>query len=141
MDRLRINAREPATEIGLAVRLSPAAVRKRIQQLQEVGVIRAFTVILDHTKLNPASVEGYIEVSFSGGVNVSDVAERAVQDERIREVSTIAGDPDAIMRVRVDGLAELRQLVIWLRDEFEVTRTKALVVLDRTRQIYSGRAD
>jgi Lrp/AsnC family leucine-responsive transcriptional regulator len=127
LEQLQRDGREPAARIGRLVNLSPAAVRKRIDRLRAQGVIRGFTVVLDH-----ASVHAYVEVTFDGGVDVPVLLRDAVnQDRRIREASTIAGDPDAILRVRVKDNEELRDIVTWLRRHYPITRTKALVALDR----------
>jgi hypothetical protein len=46
-------------------------------------------------------------------------------------VFTIAGDPDALVRIRVDDVEHLKQVVNALRRSGRITGTKTLMVLDR----------
>ena len=43
---------------------------------------------------------------------------------------TLAGDPDALVRIRVDGVEHLGQVVSQLRSAEPIAGTKTLVVLD-----------
>jgi Lrp/AsnC family leucine-responsive transcriptional regulator len=48
---LKKNARESFANIGKAVELSAPAVGNRVKQLEEKGVIRGYTLLLNHEKL------------------------------------------------------------------------------------------
>ena len=48
----------------------------------------------------------------------------------VREVWTVAGDPDMLLRVRVESVSQLRDVVNDLRKTGQVTGTKTMVVLD-----------
>jgi Lrp/AsnC family transcriptional regulator, leucine-responsive regulatory protein len=133
LEQLRVDGRRPAAEIGRSVNLSAPAVRKRIERLTETGVIRQFTVVLDHHKLQGSAVEAFIEVTFGGEADVPALLREAVRDSRIREASMIGGDPDALLRIRVAALSEVRDVVTILRERYPVVRTRALVALDRVR--------
>jgi Lrp/AsnC family leucine-responsive transcriptional regulator len=128
------DARQPASVIATEVELSPAAVRRRIGRLQELGVIVGFTTVLNHTRVQPA-IEAFVELTFSIA-DVPTVLSELLEDHaEVREASTLAGDPDALVRVRVSDLDELRTVVTRLREKPGVTYTKTLVALGRMRHV------
>jgi Lrp/AsnC family transcriptional regulator, leucine-responsive regulatory protein len=135
LDSLRDDARQPATEIAKHLDITPGAVRRRIERLEEREIINRYTVVLNHEKLGP-SVEAFLELTFEAGSDVPRLLSEAVALPEVREASTIAGDPDAIVRLRVENLELLRKIVIDLRNSMPVTNSKTLVALDRYRHVY-----
>jgi DNA-binding Lrp family transcriptional regulator len=68
-------------------------------------------------------------------VVVVDIAEPAIagvaQDlPEVQAVFTIAGDPDALVWIRVKDVKDLTRVIDLLRRSGKVTRTKTLIVLD-----------
>jgi Lrp/AsnC family leucine-responsive transcriptional regulator len=51
IEMLKKNARESFANIGKAVELSAPAVGNRVKQLEEKGIIRGYTLLLNHEKL------------------------------------------------------------------------------------------
>lgn len=135
---LRNNARQSATAIAERVGLTPGAVRRRIANLEKDGIIDHYTVVLDHDKVGP-SVEAYVELSFSGSADVQAILEKAVTWQEVREASTLAGDPDALVRLRVKDADHLRDTVIKLRQLKHVTGSKTLFALGRMRHVSEKR--
>jgi Lrp/AsnC family transcriptional regulator, leucine-responsive regulatory protein len=130
LDCLRMNARESAADIAKRVNLTPSAVRRRIAGLEKAGVITGYTVAINHDLVG-ASVEAYIELSFAGNADVHSILADAMRRPQVREAMTIAGDLDALLRVRVRNLAELREIVMALRTSGPVTGSRTRVVLGR----------
>jgi Lrp/AsnC family leucine-responsive transcriptional regulator len=139
LDLLRDNARQSVTAISARVDLTPGAIRRRIIKLEESGVIDHYTVVLDHDKVGP-SVEAYIELSFSGSADVQAILEKAISWPEVREASTLAGDPDALVRLRVDDADHLRNTVTKLRQMKHVTGSKTLFALGRMRHVSDRQA-
>lgn len=132
LELLRVNARESATVISEHVNLTPGAVRRRIERLEKHGVIDHYTVVLDHDKVGP-SIEAYVEMCFDGSADVQAILEEIVTWPEVREASTLAGDPDALIRLRVSDPDHLRETVIKLRKMKTVTGSKTLFALGRIR--------
>ncbi len=130
MERLRYNARESAAAIGRHVGLTAGAIRRRIARLESRGVIGRYTIEIQHDKVG-ASVEAYVELSFTGDADVHAILEQATQRPEVRETMTIAGETDALVRLRVRDLAHLREAVMALRTGGQVTGSKTKVVLGR----------
>jgi Lrp/AsnC family transcriptional regulator, leucine-responsive regulatory protein len=128
------NARQPATDMADQIGLSPAALRRRIARLEELDVIAKYTVVLNHERLDP-SVQAYVELTFDGTADVQEVLAQLVRRSEVREASTLAGSPDALVRVRVGDNDRLRELVTEIRAVPGITSTKALVALGRLRHV------
>jgi len=97
LERLKRNGREPASKIAKRVNLSAAAVQRRIDRLEERGVIKGYTAAINYDKVE-ASVDAYIELSFDGKADVTATLGRIAERPEVREAITIAGDSDALVQ-------------------------------------------
>ncbi|MFD4600509.1 Lrp/AsnC family transcriptional regulator [Streptomyces sp. NPDC058464] len=133
IDLLVQDGRRTVTEIADHVSLSPSAVKRRIDRLERIGVIAGYTVILDHNKLG-SGFEAFVELRFAGDVKVEMITMAATSVPEVLEVFTVAGDPDALVRVRVSGVQHLRDVIDRLRRSGPVIGTKTLMVLGAWRR-------
>lgn len=130
LDLLREDARRTVADIAARVNLSAAPVKRRIDRLEQLGVIAGYTTLLDHAKIGP-SIDAFTELRLAGDADVDEVVEAVRQIPEVREIFTTAGDPDALIRIRVEDVANLKQVVNGLRRSGRVTGTKTLMVLER----------
>ena len=133
---LLADARRSASEVGRLVGLSPPAAKRRIERLEEIGLIRGYTVVLDH-RVAGDQIEAFIELRFAPGTQV-DAIDAAVTDlPEVVESFTLAGDPDAFARVRVRDLDHLKNVVDQIRRGRRggprVLTTRTVIVLGRTQ--------
>ncbi|GHE78936.1 AsnC family transcriptional regulator [Amycolatopsis deserti] len=126
---LREDARRTLSDIASRVTLSTAAVKRRVDRLQETGVITGFTVQVDHAKLG-WGVEAFTQLRFFGTTNVDEIVQTTTRMPEAQAVFTIAGDPDALVWLRVRDLQHLQRTVDELRRSHRITSTKTLIVLD-----------
>ncbi|PXY22991.1 Lrp/AsnC family transcriptional regulator [Prauserella muralis] len=129
LELLREDARRTLSDIAARVTLSTAAVKRRIDRLQEAGVILGYTVRVDHSKLG-WGVEAFTELRFFGTTNVDEIVQTTTRMPEAQAVFTIAGDPDALVWLRVRDMAHLQRTIDELRRSHRVTSTKTLIVLD-----------
>ncbi|MBS1677106.1 MAG: Lrp/AsnC family transcriptional regulator [Actinobacteria bacterium] len=128
IELLIADGRRTLADIGKVVSLSAPAVRRRLDRLIELGVIRGFTAILDHEKLG-RPIEAFTELRFAGKTKVADIAGIAAELPEVDEVYTTAGDPDALAHLRVRDVADLTRVIDLLRRSGRITGTKTLIVL------------
>jgi Lrp/AsnC family leucine-responsive transcriptional regulator len=128
LELLRLDARRTYGNIGQDVGLSAPAVKRRIDRLEQAGVILGYTVLLDYARLGE-SLEAFVEIRFAGSTRVDDIEGFADGVPEIRELYTVAGDPDALMRVRVRDVQGLKNVIDVLRSGNNVTGTKTMMVL------------
>lgn len=125
---LERDGRRSASDVGREVGLSPAAAKRRIDRLEQVGVIAGYKAVLDRTKLG-AHIEAFTELRFAGSTQVGDIDRTYADLPELVEAFTIAGDPDALVRLRVRDLDHLKRVIDRLRRSGGVTGTKTLIVL------------
>ncbi|WP_297416557.1 HTH-type transcriptional regulator LrpA [Thermococcus sp.] len=90
IDMLTKDARTPFTEIAKVLGISETAVRKRVKALEEAGVIKQYTAVVDPSRL------GYNLVSLTGvdtlPERIFDVASKLKEFEFVRKVYLTSGD-------------------------------------------------
>jgi Lrp/AsnC family leucine-responsive transcriptional regulator len=128
VDLLVRDGRRSLAGIGTEVSLSAPAVKRRLARLEELGVITGYTALVDHEKLG-RPLEAFTELRFAGKTKVADIAGVARGMAEVDAVHTIAGDPDALVHLRVRDVAHLTRTIDRLRRSGNVTGTKTLIVL------------
>jgi len=90
IEMLTKDARTPFTEIAKVLGISETAVRKRVRALEESGVIKQYTVVIDPSKL------GYNLVSLTGidtlPEKIFEVANKLKEFDFVRNVYLTSGD-------------------------------------------------
>jgi DNA-binding Lrp family transcriptional regulator len=121
---LMSDARRPYSDIADVVGLSPPAVSDRVARLQEMGIIRRFTIDVDRSQLrNGTPVLVSLELA-AGRPDVSPVRETLLEADAIEHVFTTAA-ADLVVYARVPN----NDVAGWLADtlddgtidDFEVT--------------------
>jgi Lrp/AsnC family transcriptional regulator, leucine-responsive regulatory protein len=125
------DGRRSASEIGRHVNLSPAAAKRRIDRLESLGVIIGYRAIVDHAKLGGA-IEAFAEVRFEGATQVDDIDRAFAALPELVEAFTMAGDTDALVRLRVADLSHLKSVIDEIRRSGGIVGTKTLIVLGTT---------
>jgi Lrp/AsnC family transcriptional regulator, leucine-responsive regulatory protein len=125
---LQKNARSTFGEIAKEVGLSAPAVKRRVDKLEQSGVIRGYTTLVDHSHLGQ-SVEAFAELRFAGSTRVDDIEDIALDVPEIQAIFTVAGDPDALAWIRVSDVQNLKRVIDRLRSSGKVTGTKTMMVL------------
>jgi Lrp/AsnC family transcriptional regulator, leucine-responsive regulatory protein len=128
IDLLSADGRRSLAEIAAQVSLSAPAVKRRLDRLLELGVIKGFTAVLDHEKLG-RQIEAFTELRFAGKTKVADIAGIAREMPEVDAVYTTAGDPDALVHLRARDVEDLTRVIDQLRRSGRVTGTKTLIVL------------
>lgn len=126
------DGRLSASEVGRLVGLSPAAAKRRIDRLEARGYIRGYTAILDHGRLS-GQLEAFSELRFAPGTQVDEIDAAVADLPELVESFTLAGDPDALIRVRVRDVEHLKSVIDRVRrgqrGGAKIIGTKTLIVL------------
>ncbi|SDJ36317.1 Lrp/AsnC family transcriptional regulator [Streptomyces indicus] len=125
---LQADGRRTFSEMAPEVGLSVAAVKRRVDRMRESGVIKGFTVQVDHAKLG-RGIEAFTELRFAGTTSVGDILASASRAPEVQAVFTIAGDLDALVHMRVRDIAHLQEVIDRLRGSGKVIGTRTLMVL------------
>jgi Lrp/AsnC family transcriptional regulator, leucine-responsive regulatory protein len=137
------DARRSASELGRRVGLSPPAAKRRLDRLESSGVVRGYTAVLDHGLLGE-TLEAFTELRFAPGTQVADIDGAVTDVPELVEAFTLAGDPDALIRVRVRDVDHLKRVIDRVRRRTKtgakILNTKTLIVLGTTQGNGSGAA-
>jgi DNA-binding Lrp family transcriptional regulator len=128
LQMLTEDGRRTFSDMAVEVGLSVGAVKRRVDRLRADGVITGFTVRIDQAKLG-WGVEAFTELRFGGRARVADIIGTAQGLAEVQAVYTIAGDPDALVHLRVRDMHHLQDVIDGLRRTGQVTGTKTLMVL------------
>jgi len=128
VELLMDNARRPLADIADRVGLSPAPVKRRIDRLESDGVIDRYTAVVNYAETG-AWLEAFAEVRVLGATDIEEVFAEFKKLPEIIEAFTIAGDPDALVRLRVENVHHLQRVVNLMRKSGKVAGTKTLIVM------------
>jgi DNA-binding Lrp family transcriptional regulator len=125
---LRQDARRSYQDIGRHVHLSAPAVKRRVDRLEQDGVILGYTTIV-----NPPAfgwhAEAFVDL-FCDGKMPAESIKRAVENEpRVVSAHTVAGESSALLHVMAEDTKDLEQVLEQIRSTEGVTRTVTEVVL------------
>jgi Lrp/AsnC family leucine-responsive transcriptional regulator len=128
IDLLRADARRTLADVAERVSLSAPAVKRRVDRLERDGVIKGYTVLVDHALLG-RPLQAFTELRFAGNLPVDQIAGIAEGIPEVQTIFTTAGDPDALAWIRVRDVDDLKRVIDLLRRSGRVTGTKTLMVL------------
>ena len=112
--QLQQNSRLSFAEIGRNVGLSAPAVAERVQKLEEAGVIKGYSLILDHEKLG-----FYVQAQITLKTATPDFrnfVKRLDQFPEVLECIKLTGENCASLRVVARNNVELERLIDRLTD-------------------------
>ena len=124
------DARRSFGDIGSIVGLSAPAVKRRVDRLEEAGVIRGYSAIVDRS-IDGAVMETFVEVFCTGRTAPSDIRSIVQDFDQVVEAYTVSGDADALLLLRTRDIGELEDTLERIRAHKSVDRTKSVIVLSR----------
>tara|TARA_R110002012_G_scaffold322105_1_gene555814 strand:- start:19440 stop:19868 length:429 start_codon:yes stop_codon:yes gene_type:complete len=106
---LKKNSRASFAEIGRKIALSPSSVRERIQKLEDLGVIKSYSIKLNHAMMGNG-LEVFIMLKIFDGKLKYILSEITTYPE-VLEVFRITGPYNIHMRVALRDQLHLQQFV------------------------------
>lgn len=124
------DARTTYAEIGLAVSLSAPAVKRRVDRLRSVGVIKGFTAVVD-PKAVGWTTEAFVELFCTGRTTPAQITMATRRHPEVVGAYTVSGEADALVHLRAADIQHLEQVLERLRAEPFITSTRSMIVLSR----------
>ncbi len=125
---LRENARRSFSDIGGRVALSAPAVKRRVDRLQDGGVIRDYVAIVDPDAMG-WHTHAFVALYCEGRMSAAEVRGAVSGHPEVVASYTVAGEASAILQVRAQDTAHLEVALERIRDTAGITRTQTQVVL------------
>jgi len=109
INELQRNGRQSFAEIGRSVGLSAPAVAERVQKLEEIGVIRGYSVLLDLEKLGfPVQAQITLKTATT---DFRNFVSKLDQFPEVLECTKLTGENCASLKVAVKNNSELEGLI------------------------------
>lgn len=116
------DARSSYADIGKLVSLSAPAVKRRVDRLLALGVLRGFTAVVDPEALGWGT-EAFIEVHCRGNISPARIRGALEPLPEVVAAYTVSGAADAIVHLRAASIHHLEDVL---------ERVRALDIMDRT---------
>ncbi|MFH1399137.1 MAG: Lrp/AsnC family transcriptional regulator [Candidatus Woesearchaeota archaeon] len=132
---LKQNAKLTTSQISKQTKIPITTVHNRIKKLESIGVIRNYTVVLNHQLLGKDLLV-YVLVGVDQNlpgkiISQDEIAKKIKAYEEVEEANIITGDNDIIVKARFKSIAQLNNFIMKkLRKIDGVDKTKTMVVLE-----------
>ena len=129
---LLADSRQSFRQIARKIGVSVGTVLKRIKKLETEGIIKYYTVMLDHEKIG-YDLAAIIELTISKG-KLMDVEKEIAKERNVLAVYDVTGTTDAMILAKFKNRKELNSFVKkLLRIEF-IERTNTHVILNTIKE-------
>jgi Lrp/AsnC family leucine-responsive transcriptional regulator len=107
------------TDIGKETGLSTSAAQQRVRRLEQRGVIKGYTAILDSAELG-LMVTAFVAIKPFDPGQADDAPQRLHGIEEIISCYSVAGDASYLLKVQVQSMAHLEALLARIRSAGKV---------------------
>lgn len=128
------DARRNFTAIGKELKLSEGAVRRRVRNLMEKGVIKSFTIEVERGY----QVKAFTFVSVNPNTPTPTVAEALRRVKGVEAIYEITGQYDVVALLAVSDMAELNKGIEDIRHIQGVRDTNTAIILRQLRPTSSS---
>jgi Lrp/AsnC family transcriptional regulator, leucine-responsive regulatory protein len=108
------------TDIGKETGLSTSAAQQRVRRLEQRGVIKGYTAILDSAELG-LMVTAFVAIKPFDPGQRDDAPDRLKDIEEIISCYSVAGDASYLLKVQVQSMAHLEALLARIRSAGKVS--------------------
>lgn len=133
---LQENGRISQHDLAKSVGLSAPAVAERLRKLEERGVIRQFTAMLDARRLG-WDITAFIFVNIAGSRYYENFRARVEALDQVLECHSITGQGSHLLKIRAENTAGLEALLAEIQAWPGVQGTTTSIVLSTLKE-YSG---
>lgn len=125
---LRQDGRRSFADVARDLDISIATVKRRVDRLEEGGVVQGYAAVLDTAKLG-LGFEAIVEVYCAEKTTPRDVLATISGLDEVISAVTVSGEPDAVLRVQVTDVPHLERVIEDLRRRPSIVRTRTMLVL------------
>ena len=108
------------TDIGKETGLSTSAAQQRVRRLEQRGVIKGYTAVLDAAELG-LMVTAFVAIKPFDPGQPDDAAERLKHIPEIISCYSVAGEPSYLLKVQVESMHDLESLLARIRADAGVS--------------------
>jgi len=135
LDALCRNARHSTKKIAKKTNIPITTVFNRIKSMEKNGIIKGYTCVVDRKKLGRGvSAHILLNINFDKlskkMMNEEDLAHKLLSITGIEEADTLSGEADMVIKVSVEDIDRLNELLTKkLRGFEEIVNVKTFIIL------------
>ncbi|TRM88366.1 AsnC family transcriptional regulator [Sulfolobus sp. A20-N-G8] len=125
LEILKKNARTPYTLIAKELKVSEAAVRKRIEKLVRQGIIKRFTIEYELEN----EIRAVVMVQSTPQIPTSEISKKIAKIPGVEVVYKTTGDYDILVIVRGTNITSINRTIDEIRSIQGVVGTNSTIIL------------
>ena len=136
LELLKSNAKLTTKQISKKTLLPITTVHNRIKKLENLGVIKNYSVVIDHKKIGK-TISAYVLMNINyvylkeKKITQHQLAQQLSSHPFVDKISMVTGETDMILKVIVNDVSQLDDFVTkYLRNIDGVQRTKTMLILN-----------
>jgi Lrp/AsnC family leucine-responsive transcriptional regulator len=133
MALLQDNARMTNAAIGAKVGLTAPSVFERIRKLEQRGVIRGYSAVVDPVALGKV-MTAFIRLTAADDEKYSTGVEALREDPDVLECYHVAGEDCFLVKTKVANPAELEALLGRIRSKITIQRSVTMIALSTIKE-------
>jgi DNA-binding Lrp family transcriptional regulator len=122
---LKEDSRESFVDIGKKLKLSESAVRRRVKNLLDGGMIKKFTIEIGEEN----STKAIVLISVESSMDTSKVSARLTKLDGVKTVYEITGQYDIAVIISAPNITEINGAIDSLRKIQGVSDTNTVIIL------------
>ncbi len=111
IDILTKNSTTPFVEIAKQIGVSDATIHQRVKRLFSIGVIKKFTVAINHDLVD-YDLLVFIGIKIEEGIEINSVIKEISKINEVLEIHEIYGNFDILIKIRTRDKSTLRKLIV-----------------------------
>lgn len=133
LELLQENGRISQHDLARAVGLSAPAVAERLRKLEDRGILKQYTAVLDPKRLG-WDITAFLFVGMNGSRHFADFTKRVEETAEIQECHSVTGQGSHVLKIRVENTRALEQLLAELQSWPGVQWTNTSIVLSTLKE-------
>ena len=133
LELLQANGRTSQHDLARAVGLSAPAVAERLRKLEDRGILKQYTAVVDPKRLG-WDVTAFIFVGMNGSRHFPDFRAHVAQTPEIQECHSVTGQGSHVMKIRVENTGALEQFLAEVQAWPGVQWTNTSIVLSTLKE-------
>jgi Lrp/AsnC family transcriptional regulator of lysine biosynthesis len=125
LETLKKNARTPYTVIAKDLKISETAVRKRIDKLIRLGIVKRFTIEYELEN----EIKAIVMVKSTPQIPTPEISKKMIKIHGVEAVYETTGDYDIIALIRGDSIASINRTIDEIRGIQGIVSTNSTIVL------------
>ncbi len=122
---LRNDARESFVDIGKKLKLSESAVRRRVKNLINEGIIKKFTIDVEESNKTSAVVL----ITVHSTTDTAKISSQLMNISSIKTIYEITGQYDIIVIINAKNIMEINSCIDSLRKISGISDTNTVIIL------------